>query len=95
MIDMRDGQCALCRHNEILEVVAKARSDVNILRRLSAAYGEIGLISTEADQGELLAYVCRKCGYTQWFADDPESIALDAPGIRLLVGAPTPEAPYR
>ena len=45
--------------------------------------------------GKLSAFVCRKCGKTEWFVAHPDSIKIDdAYGTRLIQGAPTP-GPYR
>lgn len=94
MLDMRDGSCALCRHDEILEVEAKTSGYKGHVSRFAADYGTGGLFSSEPDRGAFLAYVCRKCGHTQWFAESPADIPV-GPGVRLLKGAPTPGETYR
>jgi hypothetical protein len=95
MLDMRDGSCALCRHDEILEIEAKTSGYRGHLSPLVAAHGTGGVFSSEPDRGAFLAYVCRKCGHTQWFAQSPADIPVGGPGIRLLKGAPPPGESYR
>ena len=42
--------------------------------------------------GEIEAFVCRRCGYTELFTRSPDEIPVDEiPGARIL----TTESPYR
>ena len=43
-------------------------------------------------------YVCRRCGYTQWFTKQPREIPIDLhKGTRLIKGSspPSDHGPYR
>lgn len=43
--------------------------------------------------GVLRAYVCRACGYTEFYTELPETIPVDEDLVRLLKGPP--KEPYR
>ena len=96
MIDIRDGSCPLCRHNEILEINAETSGYGGHRSTFAAHHRETGgfFSSTEAE-GAFLTYVCRKCGYAQWFAEAPSEITVGDPGVRLIQGAPPPGESYR
>jgi predicted nucleic-acid-binding Zn-ribbon protein len=49
----------------------------------------------DAPFGQLEAYVCRQCGYTELYVASVEQLKLeDLPGAVVLAG-PDPEGPYR
>jgi hypothetical protein len=102
MIDMREGNCALCGHDEV------------VLSRPNEFWGENGehaqpmavahgstkrfLIGAQTDKekpfGQLTVCVCRRCGFVQWFASDPARIPIDDVDTKLVKGKPL-QAPYR
>jgi hypothetical protein len=46
--------------------------------------------------GVFKTYVCRKCGYTQWFASRPEAIPIgESHGTTLINGKEELGGPYR
>lgn len=96
MHDIRDGSCPLCRHNEILEIKAQTSGYKGHLSAFAAHHQPSGgfFVSTTTE-GAFLAFVCRKCGYTQWFAEAPSGITVDVPGVRVIRGAPPPGESYR
>jgi ribosomal protein S27AE len=60
------------------------------LARHAEAYRTLGLPSIkETVAGLVEAYVCKKCGFTEFYARDPESIPVDGTYIRELVGPET------
>lgn len=95
MRDMRDGFCGLCGHNEV--IMARATDfvgDSGPTRPLSVT-SEIGWGGVK-HMGVFRTYVCRRCGFTQWFALRPELIPLgDEHGTKLLVGEQETGGPYR
>jgi predicted nucleic-acid-binding Zn-ribbon protein len=44
--------------------------------------------------GQVQAYVCRTCGYTEFYTVDADSIPIDGDLVRELVG-PDKSGPYR
>jgi ribosomal protein S27AE len=60
------------------------------LARQAHAYRTLGLPAIkETVAGLVEAYVCKKCGFTEFYSREPESIPVDGKYIRELVG---PEA---
>ena len=47
-----------------------------------------------ATAGLLEAYVCRACGYTEWYTRDPEAIPVDGKVVVELTGPP-PDGTFR
>ena len=91
MDDLRTGICPLCDHREVLRrQVTEFSGKASYQVKLAFAYGEAEGIFDHALQhphGLLWMYVCRGCGYAQWFAQDPAKIPIDpALGIELVKG---------
>jgi CheY-like chemotaxis protein len=95
MRDMRQGLCSLCGHNEIIEAsAADFVGDSGPTRPMSVTY-EIGWAGVK-HIGKFKTFVCRRCGFTQWFALAPESIPVAQEyGTRLLKGEDHDNGPYR
>jgi rubrerythrin len=83
--------CPKCQHSEIVFLPRVTDFQESVL----AAY-----VSNEdwprrgkpTVRGALHAYICRQCGYTELYADEPEQIPIDRiPGAKLLKR----RAPYR
>ncbi len=99
MEDIRKGVCPVCSHNEIVEAVPEPdRVDGFSARPLAITYAGrswklpsilrvFGLGHWGTPVGQLMTYFCRRCGFTQWYANAPETVPLDAPGMRLIKGA--------
>lgn len=80
MDDIRRGLCPLCRHNEIIESIAADFGEQNTEKAQAVTYDPRWLLpgrNPEYPHGQLKLYVCRRCGFVQWFADDPDSIPID------------------
>ncbi len=99
MRDMREGNCPICDHHEIVEgVPCEFSGDVN--RELIAAftYDARWLMSGRNPKyahGELKYYMCRQCGYLQWFVDQPQEVPIgDDYRTRLIEGVER-KGPYR
>ena len=92
MPDIREGSCPQCRHHEIIQsapvtfVVAEGHP-----RPLMAAVGS----DPSRFAGVLNVFICRRCGFTQWFAFAPADIPLGPEfGTRLIQGN-VDNGPYR
>lgn len=96
MDDIRKGSCPLCSHHEIVMTTPREIADDSSLRPIHAhAHVKGTLVATTERYGRLSAYVCRACGYTQWFASNPEDIPIgEGHATRLIKGA-TPAGPHR
>ncbi len=103
MIDMRTGTCALCEHNEVIEASARdffgesgERSEqlaVSSMPKSSMVGGTKP--DPEKRRGRLVQYVCRSCGYTQWFALNPTQIPIGYPHETRIVEGAAKAPPYR
>ena len=45
--------------------------------------------------GVVQAYICRACGFTEFYTRDPEAIPVDGTLVRELVGGSDKSGPYR
>lgn len=45
--------------------------------------------------GIVQAYICRACGYTEFYTRDPEAIPIDGTLVRELTGGGDKRGPYR
>ena len=95
MEDIRKGTCPLCKHNEVLETAPVEEGSAGNLEPLAAHITQKSsiFIAGTSRSGIFTAYVCRACGYSQWFAQNPAAIPVGE-GTRVLKG-PEPEGPYR
>jgi len=98
MNDMRKGTCPLCEHNEIIEATPADFADQDREVRAAITFDPRWVLSgrnPNSPHGLLKTYVCRDCGYVQWFADQPAEIPVDAEHrTRLIQGAKT-KSPFR
>lgn len=100
--------CARCHHGELIRCVARQRIAVHHLAPLAATYerklktriltGQEDieyepLPDAEAPIAVFTAYVCRGCGFTEWYADRPDSIPIGPAYATELVAVDRP--PYR
>jgi hypothetical protein len=94
MQDIREGICPLCSHNEVIAASASDFVGDAAVRPMAVTH-EIGWFGVK-HIGVFDTYVCRRCGFTQWFARDPDQIPVggDSP-TRLVVGTRTDSGPYR
>ena len=94
MQDIRAGICPLCDHREIIKATPREFSRNHVLR-LATAYdrGWTG-VDKDGGHGFLQMFVCRSCGYSQLFAERPESIPISAEHETSLIRGPE-KRPYR
>jgi rubrerythrin len=84
MHDMREGTCPLCNHHEVIEAIPidltekdhKRQSVTYESERLGSGDPIPGTLRLHQAYGALTYYVCRKCGFVQWFAESPEKIPI-------------------
>ena len=94
MEDIRKGICPLCRHNEIIQA-APVEGDYERANPLAVTHEKSWFRPLGRAIGPLNTFVCRRCGFAQWFAFDMEKIPIgDEFGTRLIRG-PEDAGPYR
>ncbi len=105
MEDIRGGNCPLCGHDEILATrPVEFSGEFHTPRAMHVAWGrkterawlegERDVLDQERPYGALAIFVCRACGFAQWFADNPGEIPVgDDAETRLVRGKKSP--PYR
>ena len=76
MTDMRSGICALCQHPEVVRAHPKDRTHSGEIPL--GAVAEIHAFSPDVIFGAFVTFVCRRCGFTQWFAAEPSKIPIGA-----------------
>lgn len=88
--------CRRCNHPQLampmpMGVTADPVPDTNLIR--SRVTG-VAHVDPERVHGVLEMYVCRRCGFTEWFCRDPENIPIgEQYGTELIDVSPT--TPYR
>jgi hypothetical protein len=97
MIDIRLGRCPLCDHREIIEAVpvefwhggdAPAAVTYDLRWVLPGR-------NPSHPHGMLKLYVCRACGYCQYFADSPGEIPIGEEHQTRVIAGPSRDHPYR
>jgi predicted nucleic-acid-binding Zn-ribbon protein len=92
--------CPRCRNNEVLyvkEVNDEMDSHSRNWRIARVKYIEEGIFGQKRRVnmvGRVEAYICRRCGYTELYTKDPESLPIDGENVVLLKG-PDDVGPYR
>ena len=97
MKDWRQGRCPLCAHDEVVE--SMAAEFIGIAETAMSVTYEVSEVVLGRDpaqgRGALAMYVCRKCGYVQWFAQNPAKIPIDKLCRTRLIKAPKTPDPFR
>jgi predicted nucleic-acid-binding Zn-ribbon protein len=78
----------------LAEVAASPMRIARVPNPKNPSGSDWSLSSKVATAGLLEAYVCRACGYTEWYTKDPESIPVDGKIVVELTGPP-PDGTYR
>lgn len=91
--------CPKCKHNHILlvagipDIVEPGLAPWYL--KVAVVPAPKGFLEPETKgAGHLAAAVCKRCGYTELYTLDPQSIPVDGKHVREAVG-PEPEQPYR
>jgi hypothetical protein len=90
-IDIRQGTCPQCGHDEIIEAQQTEFTDQGSgPYSMCVTYDKRWLLPGQNPRhghGQLYLYVCRRCGFSQWYARSPESIPIsEVHGTRLIKG---------
>ena len=99
MRDIRQGNCPLCDHHEVVEgdpgeFTGDTNREVTAAFAYDARWVRSGRNPDHA-YGVLKYYMWRQCGYLQWFVDNPQEVPLsDEHRPRLTKGVER-KGPYR
>lgn len=89
--DIRQGICPQCGHDEVIEAEQTEFSHDNRGAKMCVTYDERWVNpgqNPDYGHGTLYLYVCRKCGFCQWYAMNPGGIPISkGHRTRLIQGA--------
>jgi hypothetical protein len=94
MEDIRLGVCPLCKHNKVIRSWPQDQLDA-LTHQPMAVAREAKLFFGATNHGVLYLYTCQRCGFSQWFAFEPEKIPIDEKSGTSLVTGPEQAGPYR
>lgn len=98
MKDIRQGECPLCDHPEVIEAVPSVSGRYGDAYHLALSEGRRTdgktWEDTRVEIGPLTSFTCRACGFTQWFAQNPQSIPIGDGFHTRIVEGPK-RGPYR
>jgi predicted nucleic-acid-binding Zn-ribbon protein len=92
-VAIRDGICPRCQHDEIVQAAASQRLGIG-LEPLAVTHQRPDGSTAPALFGPFNIYVCRRCGYTEWYAIDPDKIPIGDEYYTRLIKRPA-SGPYR
>lgn len=98
MRDIRRGVCPLCEYEEIVQGVPAEFTGAGSYEVQPYFTHPPRLLLTGREPhrgfGKLTYYMCRRCGYLQWFVEKPEEVPI---GERFQTSLITPsrQGPYR
>ena len=83
----RNSPCAKCNHTKLVRVIPRELASDPVTAGASygpmfAAYelrtrdGEVAPFHPRAGFGVLEAYICKGCGYVEWYCQDPNEIPI-------------------
>lgn len=89
MDDIRKGLCPVCGHNEVIEAIMRDLGDESAEYKAvtyeAVNFGELVPVYQRVAHGLLRLYVCRRCGYSQYYADSPETIPIGDEFLTRLI----------
>jgi rubrerythrin len=89
MDDMRTGICPVCSHNEVIEAIPRDLGDESAEYQAvtyeAVDFGSLVPVYQRVAHGVLRMYVCRSCGYTQYYADNPGTIPIGDQYLTKLI----------
>ena len=93
--DIREGVCPLCGHEEIIEAIPRdlgdASAEYQAVTYEAVDFGSLVPVYHRVAHGVLRMYVCRGCGFTQYFADNPATIPIGEQYMTKVIG-PKPQS---
>ena len=77
--DIRQGICPQCGHDEIIEAEQSEFAHGDKTRPMCVTYDARWVFPGQNPaygHGQLFLYVCRSCGFCQWYARNPGGIPI-------------------
>ncbi len=90
---MKRGLCIKCGHDHVLRVANTADHAEERFPQ-PQLIARVRIQGVVTSRGLLEAYICRKCGFTELYTQDPWSIPVDGDWVREIV-PPSGEGPFR
>ena len=95
--DIRQGTCPQCGYQEVIEAVQSEFGHDPSGVPMCVTYDKRWVLSgqnLDHGHGPLRLYVCRRCGFCQWYAGNPEAIPIsEGHRTRLIKGGQPGAAP--
>lgn len=89
-------RCPKCNGRRIWRIQEfQTESDTTKGWTLPVVYGRRTATGGEQSVGTFDAWICAKCGYTEWYASGLEALTADPDKGVHLIDAEPPEAPFR
>lgn len=88
---MRHGVCAVCSHNEVIQAAPVEFGQGTRVLSVAHESGWAGI----KPLGVMNIFVCRRCGFVQWFAFEPDKIPIGDEFTTRMVRGSDPSGPYR
>jgi len=92
---MRSGKCPKCRGSEIVVAQPPEYGHGSIETPMTVTAEPrwfLGGRNPRHGKGQLVLYVCRSCGFAEWYVTDPRSIPIGAEYRTRMLGSPEPPA---
>lgn len=98
MRDIRDGNCPLCGHHQIVEAPLAEYGDQNA-EYAAAVTAEPRWVldgrNPRHPRGALMIYFCRACGFAQQFVQDPAEVPVNAEYKTRVIDGVRTKGPFR
>lgn len=97
-IDIRQGICPQCGHDEIIEAAQAESGHSDRTYPMCVTYDARWVLPGQNPahgHGPLYLYVCRACGFCQWYAKNPERIPISEGHRTCLIEGKPPETGIR
>ena len=79
MESMKSGKCIKCSHPEVIKSEATDYAHYDKEHSMAVTAETRWIMegrNLKYPYGVLSMYTCRRCGYTEWYADNPEEIPI-------------------
>ena len=76
---MKSGRCPKCSHHEVIRTKAADYAENSREKEMAVTadprWLQLGR-NPSYPHGVLYTYTCRSCGFTEWYAENPEEIPI-------------------
>ena len=97
MRDIREGNCPLCNHDVIVEgVPGEFAEQLEVTPAFTYdPRWVLGGRNPGHPHGPLMYYMCRKCGFLQWFVSGPGDVPIGEEYRTRLIEGKAGQGPFR